>query len=135
MTVNLVCHRPAHGQPILLITNRTDLSRCEPLYGQRWTIETTFACLKSRGFNLQDTHLTHPQRLHLLLGLLAWTLLWTLLVGLQLQQTKPSPIKKHGRKAISLCRRGLDQLTQIIHQAQEQPKYARQYEHMLLSCT
>ena len=135
VTVNLVCHRPAHGQPILLITNRTDLKQVRTLYGQRWTIETTFACLKSRGFNLQETHLTHPQRLHLLLGLLAWTLLWTLLVGLQLQQTKPSPIKKHGRKAISLCRRGLDQLTQIIHQERQQPKYARKYEHMLLSCT
>ena len=135
VTVNLVCHRPTHGEPILLITNRTDLKQVQTLYGQRWTIETPFACLKSRGFNLQDTHLTHPQRLHLLLGLLAWTLLWTLLVGLQLQQTKPSPIKKHGRKAISLWRRGLDQLTQIIHQEREQPKYARKYEHMLLSCT
>lgn len=135
VTVNLVCHRPAHGQPILLITNRTDLKQVRTLYGQRWTIETTFACLKSRGFNLEETHLTHPQRLHLLLGLLAFTLLWTLLVGLQLQQTKPSPIKKHGRKAFSLWRRGLDQLTQIIHQEREQPKYARKYEHMLLSCT
>ena len=135
LTLNLVCHRPTHGQRILLITNRTDLQQVLALYGQRWAIETTFACLKSRGFNLEDTHLTHPQRLHLLLGLLAWTLLWALLVGQQLQQRKPIPIKKHGRKAQSLFRRGLDQLTQIIHQTRDQPKIARQYQHILLSCT
>ena len=107
LTLNLVCHRPVHGERILLLTNRTDLTQVLALYGQRWTIETTFACLKSRGFNLEDTHLTHPQRLHLLLGLLAWTLLWALLVGEQLHHTKPIPIKKHGRRAISLFRRGL----------------------------
>ena len=135
LTLNLVCHRPVHGERILLLTNRTDLTQVLAVYGQRWTIETTFACLKSRGFNLEDTHLTHPQRLHLLLGLLAWTLLWALLVGKQLHHTKPIPIKKHGRRAISLFRRGLDQLTQIIHQARDQPKQAKPYEPILLSCT
>ncbi|MCY4433140.1 MAG: IS4 family transposase [bacterium] len=135
LILNLVCHRPLRGERILLITNRTDLKQVLALYGQRWSIETTFACLKSRGFNLEDTHLTQPQRLHLLLGLLAWTMLWALLVGQQLQQRKPIPIKKHGRKAISLFRRGLDQLTQIIHQARDQPEIARQYQSILLSCT
>ena len=135
LTLNLVCHRPVRGEKLLLITNRTDLKQVLARYGQRWTIETTFACLKSRGFNLEDTHMTHPQRIQLLLGLLAWTLLWALLMGEQLQQRKPIPIKKHGRRAISLFRRGLDQLTQIIHQARDQPKIARQYQPVLLSCT
>ena len=116
LTLNWVCHRPARGERILLITNRTDLQQVLALYGQRWAIETTFACLKSRGFNLEQTHLTHPQRLHLLLGLLAWTLLWAL-------------------RAISLFRKGLDQLTQSIHQTRDQPKLARQYQPILLSCT
>ena len=98
VTLNVVCHRPAHGPPILRITNRTDLKQVRTLYGQRGTIETTFAGLKSRGFNLQDTHRTHPQRLHLLMGVLAWTLLWTLLVGLQLQQRKPTPRKNTDQK-------------------------------------
>ena len=42
-------------------------------------------------YNLEDTHLTHPQRVHLLLGLLAWTLLWALLVGPQYSKENPSP--------------------------------------------
>ena len=125
LTLNLVCHRPTRGE----------LKQVLALYGQRWTIETTFACLKSRGFNLEDTHMPHPQRIQLLIGLLAWTLLWALLMGEQLLQRKPIPLKKHGRKAISLFRRGLDQLTQIIHQPRDQPNIARQYQPMLLSCT
>ena len=129
LTLNWVCHRPARGQHILLLTNRTDLQQVLALYGQRWAIETTFACLKSRGFNLEDTHLTQPQRLHLLLGLLAWTLLWALLVGQQWQQRKPIPIKKHGRRAISLFRKGLDQLTQSIHQTREQPEKRSETPH------
>jgi len=68
------------------------------VYGQRWAVETAFAYLKSRGFNLEDTHLTQPQRLHLLLGLLGWTLLWTLLVEQQLEKRKPSPIKNMDEK-------------------------------------
>ena len=94
LTLNLVCHRPIRGERILLITNRTDLKQVLAVYGQRWAIETTFACLKSRGFNLEDTHLTHPQRLHLLLGLLAWTLLWALLVGRRFASEKTHPHKK-----------------------------------------
>ena len=97
LTLNLVCHRPGRGERILLITNRTDLKQGLEFYGQRWAIETTFAGLsfpssawgmQSRGFNLEDAHL--PQRLHLLLGLLAWTLLWAL-AGEQLHEKNPSP--------------------------------------------
>ena len=135
LTLHLVCHRPAQGEAILLITNRTDLKQVLKLYGQRWAIETAFGFLKSKGFNLKDTHLTHPQRVHLMLGLLAWTLLWALLVGEHLHHSKPIQCKKHGRRAQSLFRLGLDQLTQIIHQAREQRKQAQRYGPLLLSCT
>ena len=94
LTLNLVCHRPARGERILLITNRTDLQQVLAVYGQRWAIETTFACLKSRGFNLEDTHMTHPQRVHLLLGLLAWTLLWATAHGRATPSKKTQPPKK-----------------------------------------
>ena len=62
LTLNLVCHRPRRGERILLITNRIDLQQVLEVYGQRWAVETTFAYLKSRGFNLEDIHLTQPQR-------------------------------------------------------------------------
>lgn len=40
-------------------------------YAQRWQIETLFSALKSRGFNLEDTHITTTHRLDKLLSLLA----------------------------------------------------------------
>jgi hypothetical protein len=30
-------------------------------YRQRWTIETLFANLRTKGFNLEDTHITDPK--------------------------------------------------------------------------
>lgn len=33
------------------------------LYKQRWGIETGFKCLKTNGFNLEDTHLKHSDRI------------------------------------------------------------------------
>lgn len=38
-------------------------------YGQRWQIETLLGVLKTRGFRLEDTHLTEPQRVSKLLSL------------------------------------------------------------------
>ncbi|WP_029313426.1 MULTISPECIES: transposase [Acidiphilium] len=39
-------------------------------YRQRWTIETMFANLKTKGFNLEDTHITDPGKLSTLLAVL-----------------------------------------------------------------
>ncbi len=135
LTLHLVCQRPARGEVVLLITNRTDLKQVLALYGQRWSIETAFGFFKSKGFNLEDTHRTHPPRLHLLRGLLAWTLLWALRVGEQLHQSKPIKRKKHGHRAIRLFRLGLDPLTPLTHQARDPLKQAQRYGPLLLSCT
>ncbi|MBK8537096.1 MAG: transposase [Candidatus Competibacteraceae bacterium] len=37
------------------------------LYKERWQIETLFSGLKSRGFNLEETHVTDPERIKRLL--------------------------------------------------------------------
>ena len=90
LRLNLVVHRPKKRAAILLITNRTDLDQVLGVYGLHWSIETAFGLLKSKGFHLEETRLTQPDRLVLLMGLVAWTLLWCLLIGLQ----------THTRKAI-----------------------------------
>ena len=72
--LNLVVHRPKKGDPLLLVTNRTDLDQVLHTYGLRWSIESTFGFLKSKGFQLEDTRLTHPDRIQPLIGLLAWAL-------------------------------------------------------------
>jgi hypothetical protein len=135
LRLNLVVHRPKKGDPLLLVTNRTDLDQVTRLYGQRWSIETAFGFLKSKGFHLEETRLTHPDRLLLLMGVLTWTLLWCLLIGLQKHARKAIRKKKHGRRAISLFRLGLDQLQQMICNPKYQQKQARKYARCLLSWT
>ncbi|MBF2020328.1 MAG: transposase [Hydrococcus sp. C42_A2020_068] len=40
-------------------------------YGKRWSVETLFGMLKTRGFGLESTHLTDSQRLSKLLALMS----------------------------------------------------------------
>ena len=47
------------------------------LYRQRWDILAPFTALKSRGFDLETTHLTEPDRIRKLLDVLALTCSWT----------------------------------------------------------
>ena len=47
----------------LLIIGNANPRRFLQEYQTRWKIEELFACLKSRGFNFEDTHLTDPQKI------------------------------------------------------------------------
>lgn len=83
-------------------------------YRKRWGIETLFAALKSRGFDLEATHLTGEKRLEKLLGLLALAFAWSELVGEWRDQRDPLKTKKHGRLEKSLFRYGLDFLQRVM---------------------
>jgi Transposase DDE domain len=89
-------------------------SRALVIYKQRWEIETLFGALKSRGFNLEETHMTDVSRSERLFGLLVLALVWGLLVGELVTQAEPTEIKKHGYGLFSRFRRGLDCLVQIL---------------------
>src|SRR4051812_31777034 len=43
----------------------------ERLGRRRWAIETLFAATKTRGFNFEDTHMIHPDRIGKLFAVLA----------------------------------------------------------------
>ena len=83
-------------------------------YRQRWTIETLFANLKTKGFNLEDTHITAPGKLSSLLAVLALTVTLCVKSGVAVARFQPIRIKKHGRKAQSLFALGLGALRKII---------------------
>ena len=55
----------------MVLACNTDPDKALVHYAQHWQIETLFSALKSRGFNLEDTHMTTPDRLDKLLALLA----------------------------------------------------------------
>jgi hypothetical protein len=100
----------------------------------RWQIETLFGCLKSRGFNLEDTHIKRTDRLSRLLVLLTVALVWAIQIGLWQHQLKPLPLKKHGRPLYSLFRRGLDFLRHTVFNLDAQPNLFHQ-ALQFLSCT
>jgi hypothetical protein len=77
-------------------------------YAKRWEIETLFGCLKSKGFNFEDTHITRPERIEKLLVLLTIAFCWAYKTGEWRHEQKAIKVKKHGRKAVSYFRYGLD---------------------------
>jgi len=107
--------RLAKGDYLILITDH-DPDNALDDYARRWEIETLFGCLKSRGFRFQDTRLTRPERLSKLIAVLALAFYWAHRVGEWLHACKPIVLKKHGRRAISLFRLGLDFLRRVLLQ-------------------
>lgn len=88
-------------------------------YKERWPIETLFICLKTRGFDLESTQMTDPQRLEKLMAFLAIAFSWAHIIGEWCHEVKPIKIKKHGRPAQSLFRCGLDYLRGCLFHHQE----------------
>ena len=84
-------------------------------YSKRWQIETLFKGLKSSGFNIEDTHVTEIDRLEKLIRLTMIAFTWCYRIGDHIDtHIKPIKIKKHGRRAVSVFKYGLDYLSRVI---------------------
>ncbi|WP_084684842.1 IS4 family transposase [Methylohalobius crimeensis] len=92
--IHISALRLADNELLIVATHGAPQSEAFTAYGQRWEIETLFGALKSRGFNLEDTHLTHPDRLSKLLALLALAFAWSWRTGEVLTEQKPIEVKK-----------------------------------------
>ena len=101
------------AEPWILVTNARP-AQARALYRSRWSVETMFGAFKSRGFDLEATHLAASDRLEKLFGVLALAMVWALRVGLWRAEQKAIVIKKHGRRAKSLFRLGLDYLQEHL---------------------
>lgn len=100
-------------EPMIVVSNQFFSNPLE-LYRRRWGIETLFGCLKSRGFRLDTTHMTEPSKVEKLIFILAIAFCWAYKVGeLKARQT-PIVTKKHGRKAKSIFRLGLDLVRSVL---------------------
>ena len=77
-------------------------------------MEVLFANLKRRGFDLEQTHLVHPDRIKKRVARLAIATTWAHLVGEWLAQQHPLKIKHHGDKEMRFFRYGRDYLQYLI---------------------
>lgn len=126
LSVDLVIQRigpPSADDPfVILAVGDVDPSRAMDLYRERWSIETLFAALKSRGLDMEETHVTVPARVERLIGLLALAFLWVRLIGERRTRREGPPRRNtHGRRQRSVFRYGLDQLRSILSTPKPQP--------------
>lgn len=110
------------GQPeyqfLISFNNPKDANQC---YKRRWQIETMFKSLKSSGFNLEDTHLKDHDRIAKLVSMVFIAFIWCYKVGIYIDAyIKPIIIKKHGYRAKSLFKYGLEYIANILLKPQNQ---------------
>ena len=84
------------------------------LYKRRWEIETLFSAFKIRGFNLEETHMSNPNKLDTLFTILALAFVWSHSIGEWLNGKEPIKTLNHGRKAKSIFLYGLEYLARIL---------------------
>jgi hypothetical protein len=104
------------GQPelqIIIAFNQPQYA--QEFYKERWQIETCFKGLKTSGFNIEATHLTDLERIEKLFTIVMLAFAWAYVVGDFVDNNiKPIRILKHGRRAKSILKHGLEVIAEIL---------------------
>ena len=80
--------------------------------------------MKSSGFNIEDTHMRDMDRIERLVAMVCMALVWAYLVGEHKDiNIKPLKILIHGRKAKSLVKYGLEEISTILLRPAYTPKF------------
>lgn len=71
--------------------------------------------MKSSGFNIEDTHLRDIDRIARLTAMVCMALVWAYLVGVNKDMNvKAIRILKHGKRAKSLVKYGLEEIANVL---------------------
>lgn len=98
------------GEALIIATNTRDAARAMRDDRRRWGIECMFGDCKTRGLNLEDTHITDPSKLDALIGVVALAITWAYRCATATKGRGVIPRKTHGRREKSWFRTGLDAL-------------------------
>ena len=93
-----VLHEPGHKEPWIIAMDCKPTKAAVRDYGARWCIEPMFADFKSRGFGLEDTHLTEPDRLERLMLIMALAMHWCVRAGRDDATNNPTPTEQKARE-------------------------------------
>ncbi len=117
--LNFAARRIKNGEWLIIASNR-EPKRALRQYKKRWAIECMFGDAKTRGFNMEDTRITDPEKLDLWLAIIALAMSWTYRCATKVKGGSAIPKKKHGYREKSWFRTGLDQLRRwIIYQPEK----------------
>ncbi|MFV0386136.1 IS4 family transposase [Paracoccus sp. (in: a-proteobacteria)] len=98
------------GGELLIVAASRDAHHALTLYRKRWSIECLFADAKTRGLNLEDTRITSPRKLALLMAIIAIAMAWSSKIGTAVIGRAKQPRKAHGYAAKSWFHIGFDAL-------------------------
>lgn len=119
-------------QDFLIIVSFNKPEKAQQYYKQRWQIEMCFKAMKSSGFDIEKTHLQNIDRIEKLILLVMIAFVWCYKIGIYLHKIRPIQIKKHGRKAKSIFKYGLNFLAKILLNNENQDNTNI---YQFLSCT
>ena len=89
----VVATRSSTGERVVIATDLKIPDACST-YKKRWSIESTFSANKRRGFQLEATQMTQPDRIQRLFGLLALATFWAIKTGRWVADRVRVPMKK-----------------------------------------
>ena len=113
---------------VIVATNIPAPKSALRLYRKRWGVECLFADAKTKGFNIEDTHMIDPSKLTTLFIMLTLSMTWSYRCSSQEMGRGSIRKKKHGRFEKSWFRTGLDALRNwILHDPEEALSAWRRY--------
>lgn len=92
-----ILHEAGHEVPWIIAMECPPSKAAVLDYGARWAIEPTFSDFKSRGFQLEDSHLQAPDRLDHLILIMTLAMYWCVRAGRYDALYNPTPLEKKPR--------------------------------------
>ena len=106
--------RRLKGEWLIVVSNQPARAALDA-YRKRWAIECLFGDAKTRGLNLEDTRLTNPRKLALLMALVALAIVWAGRTAAILLGQRSPKRKSHGYFAQSWFRIGFDRIRNLLN--------------------
>jgi len=104
-----VAAKPLKDDWLIVVTN-VEAKTALHTYRKRWAIECLFGDAKTRGLNIEDTRLTDPRKLGLLMSLVAFALAWAGRTAADRLGSRTPSRKSHGHYTKSFFRTGFDHI-------------------------
>ncbi len=113
----LCCWAKDEVEPLYLVSNLSSAEEATKYYKKRFRIETFFSDQKSRGFNIQKSHVEDPQRMSRLLIASCLAYIWIVYLGsLCKSDGWQDIIHRRNRCDLSLFRLGLQLLEHFLNE-------------------